>query len=194
MEEKKWIVYRHLFPNGKSYIGITCKKPKDRWRDGEGYRSQKVHRAIKKYGWDNIKHEILEEGLSLEDANEREKYYINFFRTFIYWKNSKGYNCTLGGDGTCGTPLSDEQKELLAKIHNSKEFKEMLIKRNKEMAKRVYQYSLNGNFVQEFDSFTEAACEYEVSTTSLSYAVRNNTLCCGYQWRVFCFRNTIKST
>lgn len=185
MRDKKWLVYKHTFPNGKSYIGITCKDPKDRWRNGEGYKGQRVYRAIKKYGWNNIKHEILEENLTIEQANEREKYYIQKFNTFIYSKNTKGYNCTLGGDGTCGTPLSDEQKELLAKIHNSPEFKEMLCKRNKEMAKKIFQYSDDGEFLQEFDSITEASREYEVSTSSLSWAVKNETLCVGYQWRFY---------
>lgn len=143
MRDKKWLVYKHTFPNGKSYIGITCKDPKDRWRNGEGYKGQRVYRAIKKYGWNNIKHEILEENLTIEQANEREKYYIQKFNTFIYSKNTKGYNCTLGGDGTCETPLSDEQKELLAKIHNSPEFKEMLCKRNAEMAKFAVE---DGNY------------------------------------------------
>lgn len=182
---KKWTVYRLVFPNNKSYIGITCKNPKDRWKNGEGYKGQKVYRAIKKYGWDNLKHEILEKNLTIEEANAKEKYYIQKFNTFIYSKNSLGYNCTLGGDGTCGTPLSDEQKELLAKIRNSPEFKEMLCKRNKEMAKKIFQYSSNGEFLREFDSITEASHEYEVSTSSLSWATKNETLCVGYQWRFY---------
>lgn len=30
VEEKKYIVYRHTFPNKKVYIGITCQIPRKR--------------------------------------------------------------------------------------------------------------------------------------------------------------------
>ena len=65
---KKFCVYRHIFPNGKSYIGITSKKPNQRWENGKGYSKtgqNAIYNAIKKYGWDNIKHEILFDNLTL---------------------------------------------------------------------------------------------------------------------------------
>lgn len=98
MEEKKWCVYKHTAPNGKVYIGITSQKPERRWRtNGEGYiqdTQKKFKNAIKKYGWKNFKHEIIENNLSsLELANEREKYWIS-----IYDSYHNGYNSTVGGD------------------------------------------------------------------------------------------------
>lgn len=54
------VVYKHIFPNGKVYIGQT--KFLDyarRWSGGYGYMNQPVFNAIQKYGWENIKHEIL---------------------------------------------------------------------------------------------------------------------------------------
>jgi hypothetical protein len=55
-----YIVYKHTSPNNKVYIGITKKKPNDRWASGFGYEHQiYFFRAIVKYGWDNFKHEIL---------------------------------------------------------------------------------------------------------------------------------------
>ena len=48
---KKYTVYKHIFPNDKIYIGITCNSPKTRWgNQGYGYKNQLVGRAIKKYG------------------------------------------------------------------------------------------------------------------------------------------------
>lgn len=45
-----YFVYKHTFPNGKIYIGITDQKPERRWRNGIGYRRQPyVYNAIKKY-------------------------------------------------------------------------------------------------------------------------------------------------
>lgn len=52
-------VYKHTFPNGKVYIGVTGNEPKKRWLNGEGYRGQSVYDEIKKYGWKNIKHEVI---------------------------------------------------------------------------------------------------------------------------------------
>ena len=61
---RKYKVYKHTFPNGKIYIGITSKKNvKRRWGNGgSGYKDQTYMRnAINKYGWENVKHEILYE-------------------------------------------------------------------------------------------------------------------------------------
>lgn len=90
---ENWIVYEHIFPDGKSYIGITCKKPNYRWENGFGYRNQpKVWAAIQKYGWDNVKHLILADGLSASEACTVEK-------LFIQKRDSQrnGYNDNCGG-------------------------------------------------------------------------------------------------
>lgn len=50
-----------------------------------------IRKAIKKYGKDNFKIELLER-VSLKEANEKEKYYIGKYNTY-----NKGYNATLGG-------------------------------------------------------------------------------------------------
>ena len=74
MEEKTFIVYKHTSPNGKVYVGITCHKPSVRWKkDGKGYKNN-VHfwGAIQMYGWDNFTHEILYEGLSEQEACQKE--------------------------------------------------------------------------------------------------------------------------
>lgn len=69
-----FIVYKHICPNDKIYIGITSQAAPKRWRNGEGYKQNKhFYSAILKYGWDNIKHEILFENLSKKQACEIEK-------------------------------------------------------------------------------------------------------------------------
>ena len=95
-EEGDYVVYKHTSPNGKSYIGIT-NNVKKRWEQkGEKYKGcTKFYNAIKKYGWDNFTHEILEENISKGYAFNREKYYIEKFDTI---KN--GYNISKGGKDT----------------------------------------------------------------------------------------------
>lgn len=85
----------HTSPSGKVYVGIT-KDTAHRWRaNGNGYKgSTRIWYAIQKYGWDNFKHEILKDGLTLREASELEK------ETIARYKSTDplfGYNLTSGG-------------------------------------------------------------------------------------------------
>ena len=122
-----WTVYKHTNKiNGKSYIGITSRKPEDRWgTNGYKYQSQKskylcFSKAIQKYGWDNFTHEILFTGLTEEDACKKEKELISFYNS----KAPFGYNLTDGGEGTSGYEVSEKFKqrrsELVANGNNPK--------------------------------------------------------------------------
>lgn len=79
--------------NNKSYIGqstnIQRRINEHRWAN-ENSRIP-FHKAIDKYGWDNFQVEILEE-CNLEDLNERESYWIQFYNSY-----GEGYNMNPGG-------------------------------------------------------------------------------------------------
>lgn len=117
---KKYIVYMHIFPNNKKYIGITSKTPNGRWEGGSGYDSIKqpvMYNAIQKYGWDNIQHIILFENLSYKEACQKEVELIKLYKTNCRkYGNDYGYNMTDGGDGTTGHVVSDETKQKMSKI------------------------------------------------------------------------------
>ena len=71
-----------------------------------------MRNAINKYGWNNIKHIILFEGLTQEEACDKEVELIAKYKTNIYrYGNAYGYNMTDGGDGTVGHKLSEEKIE-----------------------------------------------------------------------------------
>ena len=97
LKEREYIVYKHTAPNGKVYIGITCRTPHERWgKNGSRYK-RNVHftNAINKYGWDNILHEVLYQHLSYEEACKKEIELIAFYEA----DNPKyGYNGTSGGE------------------------------------------------------------------------------------------------
>lgn len=94
-KNKKYTIYCHTNKiNGKKYIGITCKKLKDRWENGEGYKGQIFYNAIQKYGWDNFEHEVLMENVSEENIDDLERWYIKHFNSLI---NENGYNISKGG-------------------------------------------------------------------------------------------------
>lgn len=113
-----YCVYVHIFPNEKKYFGITKLKPEYRWNNGKGYKKQKlVYDAIKKYGWDNIKHKILFENLSEKEAKNKEKELIKKYKT----NDAKyGYNITEGGDGASGVKLSQHVIDILIKANKGK--------------------------------------------------------------------------
>jgi hypothetical protein len=93
--DREWAVYEHVFPNGKRYIGIST-DPEKRWNKGAGYRSDgqnKMHRAIKKYGWDNIEHNVILRGLTEDQAKQIEQDLIAALNTI-----ADGYNSVAGGD------------------------------------------------------------------------------------------------
>ena len=95
-KDKTYIVYEHISPSNKRYIGITCQPPESRWRHGEGYKNNVAfYNAIKKYGWDNFSHNILFFNLSANEAANKEKELINFYKTT---DKNYGYNIKTGGE------------------------------------------------------------------------------------------------
>ena len=99
----EWKIYKHTAPNGKVYLGQTKQTIEARWENGNGYSSygqieSVFYRAIKKYGWENFTHEILEENiLSQDDANQKEIYWIEYYRSYVGFSDCNGYNMTKGG-------------------------------------------------------------------------------------------------
>ena len=73
--EQIYSIYKHTVPNGKVYIGATCQNVKSRWGvNGSNYKSNPLfYDDIQKYGWDNIKHEVLHTVFTREDAYFLEK-------------------------------------------------------------------------------------------------------------------------
>lgn len=91
-----YTVYKHTAPNGKVYIGITGRKPEQRWANGNGYRNNPhFYSAIRKYTWKNFKHEILYEGLTKEQACDLE---IKLIAEYHATDQRYGYNHSIGGE------------------------------------------------------------------------------------------------
>ena len=110
-----YYIYKHTCPNGKVYIGITCQKPSYRWNNGDGYRSnQHFYAAILKYGWENIKHEILFDSLTKEEAEAKE---IELIAQHNSADREFGYNIEFGG---FANTVSQETKEKLRAINTGK--------------------------------------------------------------------------
>lgn len=108
---KKYIVYKHTTPSGKIYIGITYKKLIERsGSKGIHYKKNKYfYQAILKYGWNNIKHEVLYKGLTKEEACEKEQFFIKLYKSN---EREFGYNFTTGGE--IGYSFTKESRELIS--------------------------------------------------------------------------------
>ena len=167
--------------NDKKYIGKTYLSIEQRWYqhclDSKKAinQSRPLYKAIQKYGIENFSITKIE---YCENCEEREKYWISFYDSY-----HNGYNATLGGDGTKYFEYSDE--EVISKFQELKTIKEVAnffhcdidtisirLKNNGIVigpcgdiynkhrnweTKKVFQYSLKGELIQEFPSITQAA-------------------------------------
>jgi len=209
----EFIVYKHTTPSNKVYIGITCKKLNVRWgRNGSRYINNKhFFNAILKYGWDNIKHEILYTGLSKEDACKIEIELISKYKSNQY---KYGYNQSSGGDcGATGVIFTQDRRNKISNVlKGKKKTKEHCIhmsqsktgiKHTKEQnskiklhnigkhkgklngrCKPIVQYDLDGNYIRTYDYTKQASDELNICRQSI-------IKCCkgiynqagGYKWQ-----------
>ena len=111
MNKYKIYMYENII-NHKRYIGQTCSSLAQRaGKNGIKYKNCiYFYKAIQKYGWDNFQSYILEQNLSLDQANQKEQYWIDYYQTKDL---NKGYNLKNGGSNGS---LSEETKQ---KISNS---------------------------------------------------------------------------
>ena len=133
-----YTVYKHTTPCGKSYIGITSQKVIYRWKNGNGYVGNKYFfNAIKKYGWENISHEILFCDLEKDEACNLEIKLIEKYQS----NNPKfGYNLSSGGEKSgAGTKWSEKtrKKHLETRLNNKRKHTE---EEKEKIRKSVIQY------------------------------------------------------
>lgn len=123
-----YCVYKHTFPNGKVYIGITSMKPEYRWNYGRGYMGKNskgeytqllMTNAILKYGWDNIEHEVICTGLSKKEAERKE---IELIAKYKSNNREFGYNIANGGSAVGS--VSEQTRVKMSKSHKGKKLSE----------------------------------------------------------------------
>lgn len=114
-----YTVYKHTSPSGKVYIGLTAQQVEKRWRGGKGYKyNQAFYKAIQKYGWDNIKHEIIAENLTAEQAQKLE---IELIEKYDSRNKNRGYNICVGGDlSWLGVKHTEETKKKMSELKKGK--------------------------------------------------------------------------
>ncbi len=195
--------------NNKVYIGQTVRTVNKRWEQHKrdaSYKTFQTHLylAIYKYGIDNFYIETIEECPD-EKLDEREIYWIKQYNSF-----HNGYNETLGGGGRYlkdvdnekiyelwdnGLSISGIAEELNTtravirnRIYSYKNYsEEEAIRRGYERNKinkykKTYQWDLNGNLINIYNSQIEAAEKIGITNKAISYAIKNKSSCMGYFW------------
>ncbi len=131
--------------NGKKYIG------RDSWNKYNYLGSGKaLVKAIKKYGKENFKKEILEECRSIEHLCERELYWQQYYDVV---NNPQFYNMIISSSGAeKGKKLSDDTKKLISDKGKGKK------KTSGPKVKVIqYKYEIIKIPIAEFNSIREAA-------------------------------------
>lgn len=160
--------------NGKVYVGMTTKTPKERWRNGKGYKTLRFGRAIQKYGWDGFEHVIIADGLTREEACLLEK-------ILIAEKDATnpqfGYNEAIGGEsgGMYKKHHTEESKEKIRKARIKDGFTDEHKKHISESkqgakhhnAKPVYQYTIDGEFVRMWEYTSLATKQLGINKSNI---------------------------
>lgn len=210
--------------NGKIYIGQTIKTLRERLlehkRDSKRLKHRNIafYNAINKYGFDNFNWCIIDSGLSKGELDEKEVYWINFYKSYIHHNDSNGYNSTLGGDGLYGYKPSietikkqvesrkwyrhsEKTKKKQSESHKgrkkSEKHKENLSKsrigrfagEEHPRSKAVVQLSLNGGFIAEYETVTDGAKSVNGSTTKISRCCAGLSRCRSHKGFIWLYKD-----
>ena len=135
---KTYTVYMHTTPDGKVYIGATSLSVNTRWQKGKNYKSsRRFDEAIQKYGWDNIKHDILFDGLTKDEAYTKETELIKQYKS-----NNIDYGYNIESGGNSNKKISEETKALISKALKGKKQKKR--RPHTEEEKRAISEKLKG--------------------------------------------------
>lgn len=111
--------------NNKCYIGKTIRTLEKRWKVHVIHSKRPddnllFHRAIRKYGEENFLLEIIDTANNEKELNEKEKYWIEFYKSYL---KENGYNLTKGGEGGAlvGEALEKMKKSKKGKKHSERQ-------------------------------------------------------------------------
>lgn len=163
-------VYMHITPSNKRYIGITSRENvSERFgSNGCSYMGQIFGRAIKKYGWNNIKHVVIAQNLTKEEAKKLE---IELIAKYDTTNPKFGYNRSIGGDipVTLGQHRSDEVKKKISVSNLGREVSEETRKQISDSVKLLWQ-------TEEYREKQNNRVVTDVSKKRMSEAHKGKTL------------------
>ena len=135
--------------NNKKYIGVCVRKTNSENYLGSGVL---LKRAIKKYGVENFKKEIIMHFKTEKDARDFERKLIFEYDAI---NNDNFYNLVTGGYGG-GVKNHVVTQQTRKKISDSHKGKKLSRQQILSMGKITLQYDLNGYFIQSFQTKADA--------------------------------------
>lgn len=179
-----YCVYKHITPSQKVYIGITSINPLKRWANGCGYtHNEYFHRAICKYGWDNVQHEILCDGLSKEEAEVME---IKLIAEYESNNPKYGYNIQNGGN-LAGKNTEATRRKMSQSQKGRKTPEEVKRKQSDaHIVRQIVQMDDNGNILAIWNGVKTAAKALNIPFQNIHDCVHKKGYrkhAGGYAWR-----------
>lgn len=159
--------------NGKIYIGQTVGTLEHRMSQhkANGKKISVIGNAIHKYGWENFDVEVIDEADTIEELNQKEIYWIGYYKSI----SPNGYNLELGGRNAL------HEEETRKKISEANKGKHLAEKSPR--AKKVYMFSLSGDFIKEYGSVREAVRKNKISSSQIASVCRGeHFIAKGYRW------------
>jgi group I intron endonuclease len=127
--------------------------------------------AIKKYGWENIKHEILLENLTKEEAETKEIELIALYKSN---QNKYGYNIEIGGNVNKGQILSEETRKKMSiarsGVPRSEEVKKKISDSKKGNQHPMYGKHLSNEWKEKISKAKQGRVVTEETRRKLSVA------------------------
>lgn len=167
------IIYKTInLINGKKYIGQDSKNNPNYLGSGDFLK-----KAIQKYGKENFKKEIIEYCDSLEELNEREIYWLNYYNVS---NDSLFYNCiNINRGSRKGRKVSFESK---IKMSNAKKGIKHSLESINNRKKPILQYDLQGNFIKEWKGIIDISRELKINGIEQCCKYKRKT-CGKFIWR-----------
>lgn len=154
--------------NNKKYIGQTNnfkRRSKQHREDSfmnynEARYRQPIHQAIRKYGIENFKIEILEENIPTDKIDKKEQYYIKKYNTIA----PNGYNLTEGGLANKTAPVPSRYKDSFAEIVQE-------LKGEKSLKEIAQQFNMSYSYLSDINNGTRLFHE------NIQYPIRKSSNC-----------------
>jgi hypothetical protein len=168
-----YYIYFHRNPITKEIFYIGLGLDRRAWDKGRGRNKHWIN-YVKKHG--NPIVEIVHNDLTLEQAVNKEQYYIKLYGRVGYEENGILVNKSEGGEsGSRGIKWSEQSiKNRNKKLKGRKFTPEHNLKislakqnhssyQNRKSNKQIYQKDLEGNIIKEWNTIKEASSSLELS-------------------------------
>ena len=188
-------VYAHRnLKNGKSYVGMTSRKPNERWRSGKGYKNNlRMWNDIQNSDWNkDWEHNIIGKLEDKQEALNLEEMFIRLFDS-----TNDGYNTSTYGrshykrsEETCrkNSEAHTGEKNPMYGKHHSEDTKRKMSEAHKGKiyanTKPILQFSKSGELIAEYSSLTEASRQTGCNNSHISSCCKGNRKSTGgYIWK-----------